>query len=275
MPRAKAKAPAKSRTRSRKAPAGGRGRGRKKKGVISVDFDGVESGGRGAPDGSYRASPKKAEEKESEAGNDMIVFQWKLIEGVTKGTKKGVGATVFDNMSLTPQALWRLKGMLEACGFDVPESSFDIDLESLCAEDGPECIVEITNEEYEGRDRPRITGFFPLDTEEEEEDDEEEDDEDEDEEDDEQEDDEDEEEDEDDEEEEEAPPKRSRSRKKKEPAAKKGRARKLRVGSKVKWEDEEGDEVRGVITEMDGDDITAVDATDEEWELDRSEITPA
>lgn len=259
----------------------------KKKGskrrVVTIDFEGVESGGKIVPDGTYNAVINSIEQKESSNDNDMWVVKWKLLSG------KGKGGLVWDNLSLTPQALWRVKGLLEALEIEVPDSSMDIDLAEL---EGQECSIQVTNETYEGKDRPRVTGYGSAGEGEEDDDadkDEDEDDDDEDEKvgkkpaaskkkaskkkkDEEEEDDGDEDddadkdEDEDDEDEDEKPV----SKKKTSAKAKKS---KFKEGQRVSFKDEDGKTIKGVILEIDGDTVKVEDKGGDEWEIDASEVT--
>lgn len=225
-------------------------RSRKKKGLISVDFEGVESGGgMPIPDGNYTASLVKIEEKEgADSGEPYLSCQWKISEGKLEGRK------LYDNISLQPQSLWRLRTILECIGYEVEEGPMDIDPSDILEE---ECGIEVVNEEYDGKDKPRITGFLPADgVEEEEEDPEEEEEE------------EPEEEEEAEEEEEEEPPKKRG--KKKSSRAKK--PKKIRVGSKVKFSDEEGDTVKGVVTEIEDETVWVEDSAGDSWEVDLSEL---
>ena len=234
-------------TPSRSRPSKGRtssSRGRRgKKGSVSVDFDGVESGG-GIPvaDGTYLARPTKASEDEgSDSGQPYISWKWKIKE---KGPAEG--AVVWDNTSLQPQALWRLRTLLECLGYEVPDGLMDVPYEEICEDEEVECYIEITNENYEGKDKPRVTGFLPAsadigspEKEEEEE------------------------------EEEEEPPKKSKKSKK----TKKSSKAKFRVGSKVKFKDEEGDTVKGMITETDGETATVEDSKGDEWDVGIEELS--
>jgi hypothetical protein len=236
---------------------------KKKSGVISVNFEGVESGGgRPVPDGNYNASLHKLTQEEGQSsGEPYLHCVWKVADG------KCAGATIHDNISLQPQSLWRFRTILECLGIEVEEDDMDIDPDDLI---GAVCGIEVTNEDYEGKDRPRVTGFMGAEEEgEEEEEDEEE-----------------------DEEPEEEAPKKRRSRKKKEepeeeededeeeeePEPKKkgkGKAKKIRTGSKVKFQDEEGDTVKGVIVEMDDDTAQIEDSAGDVWEVDVSELEAA
>lgn len=219
-----------------------------KRRVVTVDFEGVESGGRSCPDGTYPAVIDEVEEKESQSsGQPMLVVKWKITEGKNKGTM------LWDNLSLQPQALWRLKGLLEALGEDVPDSSMEVDIGDL---EGKEAMITVTNEKFEGKDRPRVTDYSSIEdkangADKEDEDerpgklsktakkaskDEEE----------------------DEEEEEEKPTKPTK---------------KIKVGAKVKFKDEKNKTVKGTITKIDGDEVTVSDEDDDDWALAIEDLT--
>jgi hypothetical protein len=241
-------------------------RGRRGKNVVTVDFTDVESGGgMPTPDGYYVAEVTKAEQEVSQNGNDMIVVRWKTH----------TGSTVFDRFVLVPQSLWVLRTALECMGYDIPDGPFDFDPDDLV---GCACGLEITNEEYEEKDQPRVTGYMPPDVaeaeiekaggfveQEEEEEPEEEEEEPE------------EEEEEPEEEEEEAPPARKKaSKKKKAPAKKKKRASgALRPGARVVFEDEDGEEYQGVIEGIEDEIAIVVDDEEGEWEIPVGELKKA
>ena len=206
---------------------------RSKKSGVSIDFEGVEAGGKAIPDGSYLAEVVEVEERESQSGNDNLNWKWKITGGPAKG------AVLFDNTSLQPQALWRLKGLLEVLGEEVPDGAMDLDLSSLV---GREALLEVTNETYEGKKRPRITGFADPEGAEETGEEEEE------------------------EEEEEKPSKKSSK-------ASKKSSSKLKAGTKVKWKDDNGKTVKGVVVSVDGDVATVEDGEQDEWEIEASELT--
>ncbi len=201
---------------------------------LTVDFSGVESGGgRAVDDGEYVAEVTSVSEEESESGNPYLAWKWKITE---QGDAKG--ATIYDNTSLQPQALWRLKGLLEVLGFDVPDSAMTIDLKALV---GKKATLEITNEEYRGKQKPRVTAFNGAssaaaskaasskakakddDDEEEEEDDD---------------------------------------------------APKFKAGQKVKFKDEDGSLQKGVFVSQDGD-MATVKVDDDEWEVELDTLKAA
>ncbi len=244
----------------RKVPSkkAGRGRGGRNKNVISVDFTDVEAGGgMPTPDGYYTAEIIGAEQEVSQNGNDMIVVRWKTH----------MGSTVFDRFVLLPQSLWVLRTALDCMGYDTPDGPFDLDVDALI---GERCGLEITNEEYEEKDQPRVTGYLTEevaeqyieeqggaapegDGEGEEEGEEEE-----------------------GEEEEEAPPARAKKKKaSKKKAAKKKSGKALRPGARVVFEDEEGDEIQGVIEGIEDDVAVVVDDEEGEWEIPLGELKKA
>jgi hypothetical protein len=233
--------------------------------VITVDFTDVESGGAmPTPDGPYTAVMSHAEQTVSQAGNDMIEVRWKTH----------MGSTVFDNFTLVPQALWVLRTMLECAGYEIPDAEYDLDVDAMI---GMEVGLDIVNEEYENKDRPKVAGYMPMkiaeaavaevwgedvddaapggsqgadpDEEEEEEEYEEE-------------------------EEEEAAPKRKAKTKTKKAAAKK-KVKALRIGARVTFDGEDEEEVQGVIEFLEDDMATVVDDEEGEWEIPIDELTKA
>lgn len=132
---------------------------------VTVDLSGVESSRKAIPEGQYVVSVNDASMENSSKGNDYIRFEFEVIEGAHKGAK------LYHNCSLQPQALFNLKGVLEALGFTIPTKAFDLDLSELI---GLECEVEVGHETYDGKKRARIVEFISSEEEDEEDEDEEE-----------------------------------------------------------------------------------------------------
>jgi hypothetical protein len=231
--------------------------------VVSVNMEGVESGGQVVEDGIYPVIIHEIEEKESSSGNPMLLVKWKITG------KKGKGALLWDNLSLQPQALWRLKGMLEALGEDVPDSMLDLDLDDLV---GKEARVQVENEKYEGKDRPRVTAYASLEDKGDDEEDEEE----------AEEEDETEEEDED-----EKPAKKGKTSLKgkstsddsdegedeEEEEDEKPKKKIVFVkGSKVKFKDDKGKSVKGKVSKVSGDVVIVTDSDGDDWELSADDL---
>ena len=161
---------------------------------VKVDFTGVESFQRPS-EGEHVCKIVSAELKQSQGGNDMIVVAFE----VTKGQDKG--ARVYENYPLAENALWKLKGMLQAIGMKC-DGKVQLDLDKLI---GKICIVSVIDDEYNGQVRSRVQECRKLAAVAEDEDDDEEDIDDED----------------DEEEEEPAPKKKAAAKKPSKPAPKK------------------------------------------------------
>ena len=159
---------------------------------IKLNFDGVETGYKAVPEGTYEVRVKEIEAGTSQANAPKLDFKFEIISGKNKGS------LLFYTCSLQPQALFKLKVVLEALGYEIPEGNFNLDIDELI---DLECSVEVAHETYEGKKRARIVEFITSDDSDEDEEDEDTDDEDEDDSDDEDEDDSDDEDEDDDEEE--------------------------------------------------------------------------
>lgn len=126
---------------------------------VNVDLSGVEASRKVIPEGTYGVVVNEATQKDSRDGNPMIVFEFEVSEGTHKGAK------LYENCSLQPQALFKLKSVLLALGMDIPNKAFDLNLKDLI---GLTCEVEVGHEVYEGKKRARILQYNdPEDTEEE------------------------------------------------------------------------------------------------------------
>ena len=236
---------------------------------VKVDFTGVESGGFEVPDGAYVLMVTGVTQKKSESsGQPYLAWEFKVDEGKYKGRK------IWDNTSLQPQALWKLRNMLECMDMEIADGEFELDLDDF---EGQKVGAEVANEKYQGKDKPRVVGYMPEmevdgDGEEEQE-----------------------------EEEEEKPtkPAAKTSTKKKEPepepepeeeeeeeeepepepvktTAKKTAKKKvveLEVGMSVTFTDD-GEEYTGKIMSIE-DDAVEVKVGKDIWELEKSDVTPA
>lgn len=126
--------------------------------MISLDFEGVESGGGGGfkiPEGDYLMKVKTVEDTESDAGNQMFKWTFEGIEGKAKG-KLFYMYTVYD----PPDSLWKLKSLLEALGVEVPDGALDLDLDEMV---DLELIGQVGDEEYKGKVSSKLQDFSPVD----------------------------------------------------------------------------------------------------------------
>lgn len=126
-------------------------RSKSKKAGISVNFEGTESRST-LPEADYAFTVDEVEMKTSDSsGNDYLAITFKVAEGEHAGKK------VWHNCSLQPQALFNLRGVLEALGFEVPQGVMDLDPDDLL---GEVCGGTVQHEVYEGKNRARIVEFF-------------------------------------------------------------------------------------------------------------------
>ena len=126
---------------------------------VNVDLSGVESSRKTIPEGTYTLTVNAANQKNSSNNNPMIVFEFEVADGPYKGV------LLYENCSLQPQALFKLKSVLEALGFEIPNKAFDLNLRDLI---GLTCEVEVGHEVYEGKKRARILEYLTPDLDDEE-----------------------------------------------------------------------------------------------------------
>jgi len=125
-----------------------------KKSTIAVDFSETETQ-QTIEEGDYVLTVDEVEQKTSEnSGSDYLAITFKVAEGTFKGKK------VYHNCSLQPQALFNLRGLLEALGFDVPQGRMDLDPADMI---GESCGASIAHETYQGKTKARPVEFFPAD----------------------------------------------------------------------------------------------------------------
>lgn len=117
---------------------------------VNVDLSEVEASRKAIPEGTYEVVVNGANQKDSRDGNPMIAFEFEVTEGAHKGAK------LYENCSLQPQALFKLKSVLMALGMDIPNKAFDLNLRDLV---GLTCEVEVGHEVYEGKKRARILQY--------------------------------------------------------------------------------------------------------------------
>ena len=117
---------------------------------VNVDLSGVEASRKAIPEGTYEVVVNEVTQKDSRDGNPMIAFEFEVTEGANKGAK------LYENCSLQPQALFKLKSVLLALGMDIPNKAFDLNLRDLV---GLTCEVEVGHEVYEGKKRARILQY--------------------------------------------------------------------------------------------------------------------
>lgn len=129
---------------------------RKGKKVISVDFTGVttEGGGRLLPEGQYQLELKEIEQKEGESsGEPYLEFTFEVVNNDDDSLN---GTKAWDNLSLQPKALWKLRQFMEAGGHPTEDGPMDVDPDALI---GTVVTVDIIHEDYKNKTKHRIGGY--------------------------------------------------------------------------------------------------------------------
>lgn len=216
-----------------------------KKSTIAVDFSDTEASGV-IDEGDYLIEVEEVEKKVSDnSGADYLSITFKVVEGPFKGKK------LFHNCSLQPQALFNLRGVLEALGFEVPQGVMELDTADMI---GESCGASVAHEQYQGKTKARPVEFFPAEELNQEDDP--------------------------------APTstkvvKKEQKEKEAETptpttSKKKASAPTFSEGDKVTFTDDEGNDLTGTITGIEDDVFTVTTGTGkkaEEWELEASDLT--
>lgn len=102
------------------------------------------------PEGDYQVRIEKVEERTSQRGNDVLNFTLIVLDASGRPTTR----RIFDNITLTDSARWRLDAMLDALA--APEDG----TVSPGWFRGKTMWVRIGEEEYNGETRNRIKRFL-------------------------------------------------------------------------------------------------------------------
>lgn len=102
--------------------------------------------------GTYSVIVTDAEERTASTGTEGIGLDLEIVEGSDKG--RGL----WDTCWVTEKAMWRVKKMLVALQFPVPEGEFDLDPSQLI---GRKMFVVVDHEEYDGKTRARVVDMLP------------------------------------------------------------------------------------------------------------------
>ena len=137
-------------------------KGRKRAGkgnTVRVDFTGVEAGGGSVllPEGPMLLEVSDiSQEVGADSGQPYLAFEFEVVEGKYEGKK------AWDNFSLQPQSLWKLRGFLEAAGQDTEDGVQDLDLDEI---KGLIVTADIVHEDYKGKPKSKIAGYTPAEEE--------------------------------------------------------------------------------------------------------------
>lgn len=125
--------------------------------MIKVDFTGVstEGGGRLLPEEQFKFEVKEVEQETGESsGEPYLKITLEVVDGEMEGTK------AWDNMSLQPQALWKLRGFMEAVGLETVEGEMDIDPDEFV---GLVVLGNVIHETYKNKPKHRIDSYESVD----------------------------------------------------------------------------------------------------------------
>lgn len=125
----------------------------KKGRVLSIDMSDAE-GFAVLPEGPATLTVEEITEEEGQESGQPYL-KWTLAADSDEGPK----GKVWENTSLQPQALFKLRGMLEAFGFEIPDKAMDVDLDELI---GCQCRGDIVHEEYKGKNKAKVDTYYPI-----------------------------------------------------------------------------------------------------------------
>lgn len=106
--------------------------------IIDVDFTGVETSAGFLPPGAYQAQIVAVEQRQGREYPGLKIT-WASVESATEGMR----ADQF--ISLAPRALWKLKGMLEDLGSEIPQSTLRLNTDRWI---GKVATIKVINEPW-------------------------------------------------------------------------------------------------------------------------------
>lgn len=109
------------------------------------------------PEGDYHVKVAEVTEEESNEGNAYLKWTFRTIDDDKATDNK----PLWYNTSLLPQALWNLRGLLEALGVEI-EDDMELDLDGYV---DMECMVSVEHEKYEGKTKAKIVDYAPYEEE--------------------------------------------------------------------------------------------------------------
>jgi hypothetical protein len=127
---------------------------RRQSGARTIDFTGVEAGGgRLLPEDTYSFECVDIDPDQigEDSGEPYWAATFEVVEGDFKGTK------AWDNFSLQPQALWKLRSFLESAGFPTEDGPMDIDPNDLIGLVGS---ADIIHETFKNKPKHRINSWM-------------------------------------------------------------------------------------------------------------------
>lgn len=105
------------------------------------------------PEGDYPALVKSVSDHKSKAGN----FQWLYTLEIHEG--KGKGASYPYYCGVTPEELWKVRGLFVAAGINVPKKKQKFDPNPVV---NRKIGITLEDDEYDGKLKSKISGVLPV-----------------------------------------------------------------------------------------------------------------
>lgn len=102
--------------------------------------------GNEAPEGTHPARIDRVGHHKAPSGNDVLLINWKIT-----GSEPPAGSGVLENITMVPEAYWRLDDLFKAIDFVPGDQGFNSDDLK-----GAECKLVVVREMYEGRERAKV-----------------------------------------------------------------------------------------------------------------------
>lgn len=123
---------------------------------MNIDFSNVASRQPLDP-GKYQLRISECAEATSSTGNPMLKLTYDVIAD-NEGESVPGNRKLWDNMSLQANALFRLKDLLDACGYDT-SGGLEFETADLI---GQEIMAQVTQEEYNGNTQNRVKRIIKI-----------------------------------------------------------------------------------------------------------------
>jgi hypothetical protein len=129
---------------------------------VSNDTDRGREGGIFIPDGKYlvRVNLMEEREKKGDEGKTYLHAEYEILDSLGEEGVNAIGLRIFDNLSLTEAALWRIVKICDVClaSFGGEKKAFTKDGErnEIPDLDGKEFVVKTANEKYNNRDQVNV-----------------------------------------------------------------------------------------------------------------------
>jgi hypothetical protein len=111
------------------------------------------------PEGTYEAKVVGCERGESRrSDDDLINWRFEITEGPY------AGKSISHKTSLSERSLWKLKQLLEALNYDIPDDDFDLDPDEVMDSELAIQIADRTYQNNQGQDVTisDVTGYAPA-----------------------------------------------------------------------------------------------------------------